>query len=298
MSLFCLNRNYDFDFYGDKSNKLVSSIIGFLMYIVTISITSSFFAHNLISGWKNALNGHITIEFRSNTNGIDETLTNKQSEEVIEIIKSAEGVKFVKKLHETDILKILEPWLNSTAIPDDFPFPIIFDVETDGNVSPNLSALSERLSKISSGVKIHDHANWYAPIVKISNSLLGFAAVLSILTFIAVCATVIFIIKKTLGMHHNTVKILQLIGASNSYIADQFKRYYFTVGCKASVVSILCSAITVGIVFFLFSRDIRSVDVLKYGLIVIVISIIATLLVVVSSKNAALFFLKNDKLIH
>jgi cell division transport system permease protein len=297
MNFFNLKKNYDFDFIGDKSNGFVPFIIGFLMYSVTVSVMSSFFTHNLTAGWKNALNGHITIEIQSNITGINEIITNKQNEEIIKIIKSTAGIKDVKKLRETDILKILEPWLSSAAIPDNFPFPMIFDVEAEKSADVDLQMLSDKLSKISPLIKIHDHANWYAPIMKISNSLFGFAIILSVLIFVTVCTTVIFITRKTLGAHLNTVKILQLIGASNSYIASQFKRFYWVISCKSTLISILCSFITIGGVVLVSSSEngMRMQDVAAYGAVMILVPLVATLLIIITSKKTVLFFLENDK---
>ncbi|MDR1982457.1 MAG: hypothetical protein LBQ08_01500 [Holosporaceae bacterium] len=290
--------DYDFDFSSDKSNRFVPFIIGFLMYSVTIALMSGIFTYNITSGWSDALNGRITIEFQSNVDGADETLTNRQKEEIIKVVKSTDGIKSIRKLQEDDILKILELWLSSTAIPDDFPFPTIFDVETEKDAKVDLLLLTDKLSKISQGVRIHDHANWYAPIVKISNGLFGFAIILSILIFATVCAAVIFITRKTLGVHLNTVKILQLIGANSSYIASQFKRYYFAVGCKSSIISISCSLFTIVGVSFLSSSEIFSMDTVKYMLVAIIIPLIATILVMTTSKNTVLFFLKKDEWIN
>jgi cell division transport system permease protein len=287
-------KNCDFDFESDKSNRFVPLIIGFLIYSVTIAMMSGFFTHNLTSEWKDSLNGRITVEIQSGVDIPDSALTDKQNEEITKILKTAPGVKSVRKLRETDILKILEPWLSGTAIPDNFPFPTIFDVETDGDAKTDLLLMTDKLSKVSSGVRIHDHANWYAPIMRISDGLFGFAVILCILIFATVCATVIFITRKTLGVHLNTVKILQLIGANNAYIASQFKQYYLVVGCKSSLISFVCSLLTVVWINFVSSNTV-CMSILKYIIMSIAIPIVVTLLIMVTSRETVLFFLKNDK---
>ncbi|MDR1551501.1 MAG: hypothetical protein LBS14_02390 [Holosporaceae bacterium] len=289
-----LIQDYDFNFREDKSNRFVPFILGFLMYSVTIAMMSGFFTYNLTSGWQDALSGRMTIEFQSNVNGVDETLTSKQNEEVIKIIKSTAGIKSVKKLNESDILKILEPRLNSTAIPDDFPFPAIFDVEAEKDASIDLLLLTDKLSKISQGVRIHDHINWYAPVAKISNGLSGFALILAVLIFATVCMSVIFITRKTLGEHARTVRILQLIGATNTYIASQFKQYYFLVGCRASLISIASSILTVWGITSLSGIALLCSNTLKYILITLVIPVISVILIMITAKTTVLFFLKND----
>ena len=290
-----LKHDYDFNFQGDKSDRFVSFIFAFLMYSVTIALASSFFTNNLTEEWKDALNGHLTVEFQTRVDGADEILTPRQHEEITEIIKSLPGVRSVRKLRDSDILKILEPWLAGTAIPDDFPFPVIYDVETNPEMSPDLLVLSEQLSKISHGVKIHNHANWYAPIMKISDGLFIFAILLSILVGITVCTTVIFITKKTLSVHRDSVKILQLIGANNSYIASQFKKYYFSIGCKASFLSICLSLLTILGINYVTSASLLNLEVLEYIGGAVIIPIITTIVVMITSQRTVLFFLKNDK---
>ncbi|MDR3180126.1 MAG: hypothetical protein LBT70_04500 [Holosporaceae bacterium] len=287
-------RDFDFDFYSDKTNRFVPFIIGFLMYSVTIAIMSCFFTCNLTSEWSNALNGHVTIEFQSNIDGPDESLTPTQIQEIIQMVESTEGIKSIKKLEDSDILKILEPWLSGTSIPDDFPFPTIFDVESDKNIPLDLLRLTEKLAKISPGVKIHDHSNWYTPILKISNGLFSFAILLSVLIFITVLTTVVFITKKTLSVHQNIVKILQLVGANDRYIAAQFNKYYFSVGCKASLMSIILGITTVFGMVYIFSGKLDFTTLVCVG-IAITIPVFTTLLVMITARKSVVFFLNNDE---
>lgn len=288
-----LNFDSDFNFSGDKINRFVPFVIGFLVFSVTIALMSALFTHQLTSEWSNALNGHMTIEFQSNVVGEGEALTEKQQNEIINIVSKTPGITKIKKLTESDMLKILEPWLSSTSIPDDFPLPTIFDVESDTK-KVDLLLLTEKLSKISQGVKIHNHSNWYAPIVKISDSLFFFSILLSFLILGTVCATVIFIAKYTLKSHEDVVKILQLIGASNYYIASQFKQYYFAVGLKSSAISIVLSLLALMRIFFVYP-GLSWGTIFEYFVLSLLVPVAATAVLIVTSKNSVMFFLKEDK---
>lgn len=291
---FSLGFDSDFNFSGDKINRFVPFVIGFLIFSVTMAVMSAIFTCHLTSEWSGALNGHLTIEFQSNLVGGGEALTEKQQKEVIDIVSSTPGIKKVKKLQESDMLKIIEPWMSSTSVPDDFPFPTIFDVESDSGAKVDLLLLTEKLSKISQGVKIHDHANWYTPILKVSDSLFFFSILLSILILSTVCATVIFITKYTLKSHEDVVKILQLIGANNSYIASQFKQYYLSVGLKASGISIVLSLLTLARVFFIYP-GLSFGAILGYFAISLVVPIAAIATLILTSQNSVMFFLREDK---
>ena len=288
-------KKYDFDFLSDKTNRFVPFILGFLIYSVSITLMSGVFSNNLTRDWSDALNGRLTIEFQTNVAGIDEELTQKQQEDIMQILNTFQGIKKARKLSEADFLKILEPCLTSAAIPDDFPFPVLFDVETEKGASVDLLQLSEKLAKVSPSVKIHDHSStWYTQISKISNALFFFAILLSILNFLTVCATIIFITKKTLYAHQHVVKILQLIGATNSYIAAQFRDYYFSIGSKASVLSIFFSLMTVAAINHIGHENVLDPSCIKYLGVGLVIPFFTTILIMLTAQKTVVFFLNND----
>lgn len=291
MAITC---DYDFDFQADKSDRFIPFVIAFMMYSVIIALISSIFSYDLTQSWRHALNGHMTIEFQSGNEEGAIALTENQTNDILKTLKETPGIIFAKRLKETDILKILDPWLHGTAIPDDFPFPAIFDVEIVGSDQIDKLALNEKLSKISSGVKIHDHADWYAPILKVSNGLFAFAILLSIFIFMTVCITIIFITKKTLNVHKDIVRILQLIGARNAYIASQFKKYYFTIGIKASFISSICGLITVLSFGYIMSANLFSTEYFKYLAMVIVIPLLITFLIMKTAQRTVLFFLSSE----
>ncbi|MBO6056030.1 MAG: hypothetical protein J6P84_03555 [Alphaproteobacteria bacterium] len=285
---------YDFNFKTDKTNKFITIVFGFLIYCMSITFMSGIFTYSLTNNWDKSLNGQLTVEFPSYSEGTNATLTEKQLNEVTRLLQETNGVLKVRKLKEADILKILEPWLNSTAIPDDFPFPVLFDVEVDRRVDVDLLGLSSKLMKISQGVRIHNHANWYASIAKISKGLFGFSVLLAALILLTVCSTIIFIIKKTLSNHRDVVKILQLIGARNKYIATQFKRYYFSISLKGAWISLILSIMTILGITYLVGANWINLDNIKYLGVSILVSVIVIAVVMITSQNTVLYFLKNE----
>lgn len=289
-----LNFESDFNFSGDPINRFVPVVIGFLVFSVTIAVMSALFTNRITSEWSSALNGHMTIEFQSNVVGESEALTEKQQKEVMDIVNSTPGIIKVKKLQESDMLKILEPWLSGTSVPDDFPFPTIFDVESDPDIKVDLLLLTEKLSRISQGVKVYDHSNWYAPIVKVSDTLFFFSILLSLLMLCTVCATVIFITKYTLKSHEHVVKILQLIGATNLYIASQFKQYYFFVGIKASTISIGLSLLILIRIFFIYP-SLSWGAILEGAIATLLVPAAAIATLIITSRNSVMFFLKENE---
>lgn len=289
-----LSFQYDFNFKSDKTNRFITIIFGFLIYRMSIAFMSGVFTYKLTDNWEKSLNRQLTIEFPAKADGTNSSLTEKQSDEVISLVQATPGVMRVKKLKDSDILKILEPWLDSTAIPDDFPFPSLFDVETDSKINIDLLDLTSKLSKISQGVRIHNHANWYTSIAKISRGLFGFSVLLAALILLTVCATIIFITKKTLSIHKDVVKILQLIGAQDKYIASQFKRYYFSVGLKGSLISIILSMFTIIGITYILGGNWINLNNIRYLGISFCVPILVIIIIMLTSKSTVLYFLKNE----
>lgn len=289
-----LSFQYDFNFKTDKTNKFVAVIFGFLIYCMSITFMSGIFTYNLTDNWDRSLNGQLTIEFPAHSEGVHSTLTEKQREQVFHLLQGTNGLIRIRQLKDSDILKILEPWLDSTAIPDDFPFPVLFDVEIDKDANVDLLELTSRLSKISKGVRIHNHANWYVSIEKISKGLFGFSVLLSILILLTVCSTIIYIVKKALSAHKDVVKILQLIGARDKYIAAQFRKYYFFISLKGSVISFVLSILTILGITYLMGVPWINLNNIKYLGISFCVPIIIIMIVMITSQNTVLYFLRKE----
>ncbi len=289
-----LSFQYDFNFKTDKTNKFIAIIFGFLIYCMSITFMSGIFTYELVDNWDKSLNGQLTVEFPAHSEGTNSTLTEKQLNEVNHLLQGTSGVLKVRKLKDADILKILEPWLDSTAIPDDFPFPVLFDVEVDRNANIDLLDLTSKLTKISQGVRIHNHANWYTSIAKISRGLFGFSVLLSVLILLTVCSTIVFIIKKTLSNHRDIVKILQLIGARDKYIASQFKRYYFSISLKGTWISLTLSVLTILGITHLVGANWINWSSLKYLGISLAVPMIMIMIIMITSQNTVLYFLRRE----
>ena len=290
---------YDFDFDSDTSNRLLPFIMSFLFFTACMAIISCIFTYDLTRRWSNSLNGKLSIEIQAvttgdNTNSSDACLTANQIDEIIKIVQDTPGVKSVKRLQDEDMLKILEPWLNVTAIPDDFPFPIILDVQTNEKCKIDLLGLTEKISRVTSNVRIHDHANWYAALERVSNGLFLFAFLLTGFVLFTVCAVVIFITRKNLMVHKNVIKILQMVGARNNYIAAQFKNYYFSIGCKASIITFVLGLLIIFMVNVVSGTSWYSMLCLAYICALLLVPFAMTFIVMFTTRRAVLFFLDND----
>lgn len=290
-------KEYDFEFNNDKSDKFIPFILGFLMYSVTIALMSAFFTQTLTSGWDNMIKGKITIEFQPNPNGIA-VLTDKQKDEVITIVRDFPGIKNIKKLDEQNILEVIKPWLKDTPIPDDFPLPILFDVEARQNTQINLLDLSKKLERISPNVQVYEHSDFYKPVLQISRSLFAFAILLSVLIFLTVCVTIVFITKKTLNVHEDIVKILQLIGANNRYIASQFKKYYLIVGIKGGFISLFLSLLTLVGFYYICNFSSTDFHFVYYVLIALCVALVSVLIIMITANRTVLYFLNKDDWCH
>lgn len=289
-----LSFQYDFNFKKDKTSRFITIIFGFLIYCMSITFMSGVFTFNLTDNWDKSLNGQLTVEFPAHSEGTNSTLTEKQMDQILHLLQSTNGILRVRKLKDSDILKILEPWLDSTAIPDDFPFPVLFDVEVDRKTNVDLLDLTSKLTKIYQGVRIHNHANWYVSISKISKGLFGFSVLLSALILLTVCSTIIYIVKKALSSHKDVVKILQMIGARDKYIASQFKRYYLSVSLKGSLVSFILSLMTILGITYLVGANWINLDNVRYLGISLFVPIIVIVLVMITSQSTVLYFLRNE----
>lgn len=287
----------DFPFHTDKSCKISVWIVAFMMYIVCFAVISCILTGSVISNWRSAIVGKLTIEFPVNVDNFNCTLTAEQQNAAKDTIVSCSGVKSARVLESSELKIMLNNIFGTVDIPDDFPMPVIFDVCLDGNQEVDFSILSEKLMRVSPGVKIYDHAKWYENSLNLWDTLWMFSFLLSITILFVICVIVVFMTYNGLKIYDRIVRILQIIGAGDQYIASQFCRYNLIAGMRSFIVCLIFSFVTFLFLYYSFNIVVCLFDILKYIIAIIVTSGFVVFLSVETTKLTVLYALRKEEML-
>lgn len=242
-------RKNDIPFGQDPSSRLLPWIVAVMVYIAGLSIAGAFILSDFATRWEVGLAGSLTIQIPPPA---DEAIAPSVQEEkvaaALSALRATEGVATAEPLATEEMRRLLEPWLGNNIDPRDLPLPSLIAVELRPGArssTMDMRDLRRRLEAVAPGVLIDDHGQWQARLVAFLGGLRLVAAVLVGIVSVAGLIMVVFGTRGGLLAHRQTIDLLHLFGAQDSYIARQFQGEAMKSGFKGGILGVLATGVTV-----------------------------------------------------
>ncbi|MDR2412432.1 MAG: hypothetical protein LBD66_02385 [Holosporales bacterium] len=235
----------DFPFEKTLSSKILPWVIGALIYLATLAILGCQGVCRTTESWNTALSRHITIEIPTTPKEKEESIA--QLPILFANLGKISGIQHVERVPEDQVRTLVADWIKDTALLSSLDLPILVDVLIMPEQSVSTEEIRQAAETVFKNVAFHDHAEWYSPALHCATLFQFFSIVLALLTSIVVVGTIVFSTHTHLIVHQHIVNVLQLIGATDSYIARQLEKYMMRIGGQAVFLALCLSAITLSI---------------------------------------------------
>lgn len=149
--------------------------------------------------------------------------------EVVKLLSRSEGVERTEVLQAEDMEALLAPWLGSGVSLEDLQLPTLIDVTTQmkGDMpAVNRAALQSQLQKVAPGATVEDRGPWLKQLSRGSAVLQWVLVVVALMLLACIAALVVLVARTSLKLHFQTVSLLHMFGATDSYIVQQFQNYH------------------------------------------------------------------------
>jgi cell division transport system permease protein len=153
------------------------------------------------------------------------------------------NVRSARRLNESEMQRLLEPWLGAGGLGADIPVPAMIDVSL-GEGSPDaLQALRSAIVSAAPSARVDDNGQWLAPVARLIGSLKWLSAGLVLLMIGATAATVVLAARAALDTHRSTIEVLHLMGATDIQVARLFQRRIALDALFGGAVGLLLAAL-------------------------------------------------------
>jgi len=241
---------------NDSGARPLLGVITIMCFFAALAGESVLLINRAVDEWTAGLSSAVTIQLRPVAGNTDPSL-DQQMEQILTRVRTMPGVIQVRPLTRRATEKLLEPWLGAGNLLDELPIPRMIDVTIDTAHPPDMAALARDLGKISPGATLNDHSKWNDQILIFANFLSGLAVGILTLTIAATAIIVIFATRAGLTARHDTVELLHLIGAHDSFIAREFEIQFLMMGLRAGALAIIAAVMTLLLLQFLILQFIN-----------------------------------------
>ncbi len=266
----------DLSFDSDASRRFVPLIVAVMVYLATLALAGSMSLGGTVDQWREGVRGTLTVQLPGGPGGQESPETRARIEAVVGVLLETPGVISAAALPARDIQALLEPWLGDAEIPAGLPVPVLIDVTLAEGAAVGPEDLSQRLAGVAPDIEVNDNGRSLERLVRLATSVQWVAAFVVALVSATAIAIIVFATRAGLSVHSETIELLHIIGAHDSYIARQFQIRLLVQSLIGGVLGLAFAAATLGVVT-LFSVQVEAPLVPRLSLTVLHWAILASL---------------------
>jgi cell division transport system permease protein len=225
-------QKYQYDISLDEGTgaHLVTWVTGLMVFFVTLALAVNFAMSTVTQEWVTGLSGSLTVEIKppmplkgaAALTEAQQQEFNGAAEKILWLAGQHPAVKEAHQLTTAEIRALIQPWLGQN-MSDDLPLPALIDLKL--NADADIERLQSDILALVPAAAIDSHTDTLDDVKTLVNTIRLFVFLLTgVIVTLAVVA-ISGIVRSKYSIHKQEVETLHLIGASNEYIARQFRRH-------------------------------------------------------------------------
>ncbi|WP_032112489.1 cell division protein FtsX [Candidatus Paracaedibacter symbiosus] len=221
----------------DAVTRFVPMIMALLVFLLSLVLAGAFSISSSLKNWHVGASHKLTIEVPLQ----HELDRERMIPNIVTFLQSVPGINHVEPIKHQQLLSLLEPWVGQAEMLSDVPVPALIDIDVDPNAHLEVPELIQKLRQYAAGVRIESHSRWLETLLILRTSLQVVAYLFALIIAMTVAITVMLVTKVGLASHYQSIAVLRLMGAHNSYIARKFQAHALKLASKGALIGFLAA---------------------------------------------------------
>ena len=244
-----LKNRTDLPLQQDASRRFLPWLVAIMVYLATLALAGLLVLNDAAGRWDRGLSGTLTVQIPPLTGAAQarrgaKARERKREAKAIKVLRGTPGIVEVRVLGNAEIKALLEPWLGTGDFAAELPLPVLIDVKIRPDARINMDGLGAVLDGAVPGTTVDDHRKWLDRLILLARFTQLIAAGIVFLVSAAAVATVIFVTRAGLSIHHEFIELMHFIGAQDGYVARQFQFQALGLGLSGSIIGFALAAAT------------------------------------------------------
>jgi cell division transport system permease protein len=217
---------------GSIAGRALIIVIAIMTFLASITAGSVELVASAASGWRADVSREVTIQVRPR-GGRDIA---PDVERAAALARATPGVRAVKVLDKAESDRLLEPFLGSGLDLGELPIPrlVVLQLAPGGRVE--LAGLRTRLAAEVQNASLDDHRLWLSRLAAMAGSLVAVGVAIMLLVLTATALAIAFATRGAMAGNRHIIEVLNLVGATDGFIAKEFQRHFLRLGLKGGAI--------------------------------------------------------------
>ena len=241
-------RKQELPLKDDATGLFLKIMISIAVFLFAVTLAGVLAINSMLTNWNNSILGSLTVQIMPVNNidqekARDETLSHQ--EKILEFLKKLPSVESVVALSDDQLQMLLQPWLGDGVNIKELPTPRLIDVRLKKNSDIDFLVLAEKLAEVSPLASLDNHKLWLNKLIRFADGLKMLAMSILLLVVAITSGAIFYTTQTNLGLHRNIIEILHIMGAKDTYVAQQYARRDFWVGFLGGIIGLVFAVPTI-----------------------------------------------------
>lgn len=220
----------------DVTGRALPWILSVMAFVAVLSLSGAVSLQQMMARWQSGLEGTASLQVLPLGEGTDEAA---RLSSIMSALNSSPLVEKATVVSDEAMQQLLSPWLGEGALPSDLPMPTLIDIRLKPEVK-DLVPLRVSLSNFPN-TTLDAHGDSLKEVRQLVWLVLGIAYGIVALIGVSSGLIIWLLVRTGLAVHHDTVELLHLVGATDRYVARQFQRHVAGLAAQGFILGTLAA---------------------------------------------------------
>lgn len=235
-------RKQELPLKDDGSTLFLQVMISIAVFLFAVTLAGVLSINSMLVNWNQSILGSLTVQIMP-INNVDKDKAREETLEhqkkAVRFLESLDAVEKVTPLEDKQLEKLIKPWLGDGVNITDLPVPRLIDVRIKKDASINFMDLAEKLATASPQASLDNHKLWLNKLIKFADGLKMLALSVLLLVITVTSGAIFYSTQTSLGLHKYIIEILHLMGAKDTYVAQQYAKKTAQLGFSGGIIGLI-----------------------------------------------------------
>jgi cell division transport system permease protein len=218
---------------GSIAGRSLTAVIAILTFLAALTAGAVTMVVGTASDWQADVAREVTIQVRPASSGRD---IEADVRSALDLARTTAGIAEVRAYTKEESEKLVEPWLGSGLALGDLPIPRLIVVKLASDFKPDLAALRKSLAAKVPNASLDDHRGWIDRMRAMAETAVAAGVAILALVIVVTVFSVTFATRGAMATNFAIVEVLHYVGATDSFISNQFQRHFLLLGLKGGAI--------------------------------------------------------------
>ena len=243
-----ITRKQELPLKDNSTTLFLKVMISIAVFLFAVTLAGVLSINSMLNAWNNSILGSLTVQIMPVNNINQEKArleTLEQQKKAVDFLKTVDGVLKVTPLPEVQLQKLIRPWLGDGVNLENLPMPRIIDVKISTDAEIDFAKLAAKLAEVSPLASLDNHKLWLDKLVKFADGLKMLAMSILVLVIAITSGAIFYTTQTNLGLHKNIIEILHVMGAKDTYVAQQYAKRDAMLGFVGGCIGLFFAVPTI-----------------------------------------------------